>query len=145
MGLGKGEGQNAALPSMYSELHDDRWCALKSCDKRFTPKTHNQRYCSTSCQQEVGKRAYRVGKKKIDSRGMHFSKVEGSPPQQRILHLLKDGIAYTTREIQARARVCNPATWISALKKQGHNIVCKYKCRTGDGSNIYTYQLLGGK
>ena len=109
-------------------------CARRACGKPFTRKTRNHEYCSTTCQRLFHDKP--KGK-------MHFSKVSGSPPQQRILHLLKDGIAYTTREIQARARVCNPATWISALKMQGHNIVCEYKCRCENGSKIYTYQLKG--
>ncbi len=142
MGIGEEEDQSYALPSIHSEFGDDTWCALKSCDKRFTPKTHNQRYCSPSCQQEVGKRAYRVGKKKANSRGMHCGKVSGSPPMRRVLAFLKRK-RQTTLEIQVKARVCNPATWVSALRKNGFNIVCEY-LGTSKGSRIYRYQLVKG-
>lgn len=108
-------------------------CARKACGKPFTRKTWNQKYHSGICQ-----RLFHDKPKGT----MNFSKVLGSPPQQRILHLLKDGIAYTTREIQRRARVCNPATWISSLKMQGYVIECKYKgVNKKTGARIYTYQL----
>ena len=75
---------------------------------------------------------------------MNFGKVSGSPAQRRILALLKDGLAYSTREIQRRANVCNPATWISALNAQGYNIVCQYAGQNNPGYKIYIYQLING-
>lgn len=137
MGIGKHTG--SINPPRF--IYDDLWCALKSCDKRFTPKTHNQKYCSVSCQEEVGKRAYQAGKKKTGSRGMHFGRVSKSPAQRRILKLLQDGLPHTTRQIQDKARVCNPATWISALKMNGYNIECRYRGKDKFDNRIYYYQL----
>ena len=129
--------------AIYSELGTDSWCALKSCDKRFAPKTHNQKYCSPACQQEVGKQAYKAGKKKTG--GMHCGKVKNSPPMRRVLALLRKK-RQTTLEIQIKARVCNPATWISALRHNGFDITCEYMGRDEkSGARVYRYQLIKEK
>ena len=116
-------------------------CKNKPCGKPFTRKAWNHEYCSISCQRIVGIQAYQDGVKKRNSRGMKFGKVSGSPAQRRILKLLKDKLPHTTRQIQEKANVCNPATWISALNMQGYDIECKYRGTDEHGSKIYTYQL----
>lgn len=138
MGTTKDEGLNSASRAIYS----DKWCILKSCDKRFAPKTHNQEYCSKACQLEMGKRTYQAGKKK--NGGMHFSKLKNSPPMRRILALLKKK-RQTTLELQIKGRVCNPATWVSALRHNGFNIVCECIGRDEkSGARVYRYQLIKG-
>ena len=124
-------------------IYSDSWCKLKSCDKRFAPKTHNQRYCSPACQQEVGKQAYKAGKKKTG--GMHCGKVKNSPPMRRVLALLKKK-RQTTLEIQIKARVCNPATWVSALRHNGFDIPkAEYMGKDKkSGARVYRYQLIKG-
>ena len=129
--------RNRPTRAIYSEPE----CFLKSCGKRFTPKVHNQKYCSSTCQLAQGKKAYQDGIKKRQNGGMHFGKVAGSPAQRRILKLLQDKLPHTTRQIQQKANVCNPATWISALNMQGYNIECKYRSKSKDGARIYYYQL----
>ncbi|MCK5606533.1 hypothetical protein KAR91_31815 [Candidatus Pacearchaeota archaeon] len=118
-------------------------CLLKSCGKEFIPKAWNQRYCSKDCQREVGKQAYRAGKKKTGK--MHVGKLKNSPPMRRVLALLKKK-HQTTLEIQIKARVCNPATWVSALRHNGFNITCEYMGKDEkSGARVYRYQLIKGK
>lgn len=119
-------------------------CENKPCGKPFTLKTWNAKYCSTTCQRAVGAEAYRDGVKKRESRGMHFGKVKNSPPMRRVLALLKRK-RQTTLELQIKAVVCNPATWVSALRKNGFNIVCKYMGKTENGHRVYRYQLIKAK
>lgn len=140
--VGEAKTQNDLSQPIHGELGADSWCVLKSCGKRFVLKTHNQRFCCPGHQQEHGVGAYKDGVKRRDSRGMHITKVSGSPSQRRILHLLQDGRSYTTRQIQEKAKVCNPATWISSLNKQGYSIECKYY-GVVNGSKIYHYTLKG--
>lgn len=139
MRVGKDKTRKGSSRSIYSELR----CFLKSCDKRFTPKTHNQMYCSVACQQEVGKRAYLTGKKKANSQGMKCGKITGSPSMRRVLALLKKR-PHTTEEIQTKARVCNPATWISSLRHNGFNIPDAEYMGTNEesGARIFSYRLI---
>ncbi len=142
MGLGRDKRRSDLPPSIYGEIGTDSWCALKSCDKRFAPKTHNQRFCSPGHQQEYGVRAYQAGVNKRNSQGMKCGKITGSPSMRRILALLKKR-PHTTEEIQTKARVCNPATWISALRHNGFNIPdAEYMGTNEYGSKIFRYRLL---
>jgi len=111
-------------------------CARKTCGKPYTLKTHNQKFCSTTCQRLVHDKPKGT---------MHFGKVKNSPPMRRVLALLRKK-RQTTLEIQVKARVCNPATWVSALRKNGFNIVCEYVGTDASDSRVYRYQLIkGGK
>jgi hypothetical protein len=109
-------------------------CARKTCGKSFTRKTQNHEYCSITCQRLIHDK--KRGK-------MRCGAFVGSPPQRRVLNLLKKG-PQTTLEIQQKARVCNPATWISSLRQNGFNIPdAEYKGRDEEtGIRIFSYRLI---
>jgi hypothetical protein len=74
---------------------------------------------------------------------MHAAKVENSPALQSILAFLRErgATGATTWEILERCRVGNPATEVSALRKNGFNIECKYQFTSGDRRKVYRYWI----
>jgi hypothetical protein len=71
---------------------------------------------------------------------IHFAKISNSKRLMRVLALLCDGQAYSTREIQGKANVCNAHTCVSELRANGYDIDCKCISR-----GLYKYRLNGEK
>ena len=69
---------------------------------------------------------------------IHAAKIESSKRLMRVLALLSDGRAYTTKEIIDNAFVCNPSTCASELRANGYDISCK--CI---GRGLFEYRLMG--
>ena len=75
--------------------------------------------------------------------GFHVSKLESSPAQQRVLAYLRDcgSRGATTLEINAECQVQNVATWVSALRHNDIDIVCRYQGQSEQGAKVYRYWL----
>ena len=76
---------------------------------------------------------------------MHASKLDHSPPMQRVLALFKEcglGESLTTSYISENAHVENAATWVSALRRNGYDIRCEYAYMTQAGGRVYRYRLV---
>ena len=56
---------------------------------------------------------------------MHAAKLETSPRLQRVLAVLRQGDAMTTRQIGIQAKVCAVNSCISELRMNGYSIECK--------------------
>ena len=107
-------------------------CARRACGKPFTRKTYNQEYCTLACQRLFHDKP---------KGAMHFSKLSRSAPLQRVHNLLKKG-PQTTKQIERLARVSNPATWVSMLRKNGINALNAQHIKTNkDGTKVYRYEL----
>lgn len=76
---------------------------------------------------------------------MHFAKIENNKPLQDILTLLRERgeRGATTAEIHSYASVENPATWVSALRKNGYSVECKYVGLSENKRKVYNYRLVG--
>ncbi len=75
--------------------------------------------------------------------GFHVSNLDRSPAQRRVLAYLRDKGASgaTTAQISRDANVQNVATWVSHLKANGIDVVCRYEGETEDGARVYRYWL----
>jgi len=71
---------------------------------------------------------------------IHYAKIDNSKRLMRVLTLLADGQAYTTREIIQHANVCAVNTCITELRENGYDIDCK--CI---GRGRFIYRLIGKK
>jgi len=69
---------------------------------------------------------------------IHAAKIESSKRLMRVLALLSDGRAYTTREIIQNANVCAVNTCITELRENGYKIDCS--CI---GRGLFEYRLVG--
>jgi hypothetical protein len=69
---------------------------------------------------------------------MHAAKLETSHRLQRVLALLADRRAHTTRDIITAAQVCAVSAIVAELRQHGYRISCT---RRGDR---WYYQLAGG-
>lgn len=69
---------------------------------------------------------------------IHAAKINTSRRLLRVLAMLADGKAYTTREIQLNAEVCNAHTCVSELRANGYEIEC-----TCIRKGVYQYRLIG--
>lgn len=67
---------------------------------------------------------------------MHAAKVDNSARLQRVLNVLLDRRAHTTRDIIRDACVCAVNSCISELRANGYNISCRQIER-----GIYQYKL----
>lgn len=78
---------------------------------------------------------------------MHYGKLSGNTRERRIYTALRTGLELSTREIVDLTRICNPATYISGIRRQlppGEEIVRR---RVG---HVHYYRLVrhrhkGGK
>ena len=101
-----------------------------------------KRFCCTPCKDAYHKKAHTLGESKLKAGKIHFARLSNSPRLQRFLKILSDGKKHTTREIQVKAKVCNPNTAKAELKENGFNVDCKLREVTEDGSKIFEYQLI---
>lgn len=76
---------------------------------------------------------------------MHFAKLENNKPLQAILSPLRERgeKGATTAEIHDYASVENPATWVSALRKNGFAVRCDYLGLSENKRKVYSYRLIG--
>lgn len=72
----------------------------------------------------------------------HFARVASSPRLQRVVNLLRDGRYHSTMGIIRKANVCNAATCISELRRQGFDIPAPFH---GDGKWQYKMYPVGEK
>lgn len=76
---------------------------------------------------------------------MHAAKVENSKPLQLILGLLlsRGEHGATTLEIAEYASVQSASTWVSALRKNGHQVKCDYEGLSANHRKVHRYRLIG--
>lgn len=66
---------------------------------------------------------------------MNNAKLSKSDRLKRVLKVLKQGGAYSTRDLIRKAKVCAVSAAISELRENGKRIVCTRR------NNIYYYML----
>lgn len=76
---------------------------------------------------------------------MHAARLEKSPRLQRALAALKEAgmLGLSSWEWVQKARLPNPGTTASELRKNGYVIDCELLTTYGDGTRIYLYRLMG--
>lgn len=74
------------------------------------------------------------------SKGMHYQSLN-SPVLQKMLAYLSDGRPKTSIQLIQSTLDCGFRSTISALRKHGYDIECKYK-GTKRGRKIYEYRLI---
>lgn len=112
----------------------------ENCGGSMTPR-EGKRFCRPLCKDAYHKKAHTVGESKLKSRGIKYAKLATSKRLQRLLKFLSDCKPHTTREIFVGANICAVNTAITELRRNGFNVLCRFKEAVQDGSRIYEYQL----
>ena len=76
---------------------------------------------------------------------MHAAKIEKSETLQRLRDYLttQGATGATSYQLVVALELVAPATWVSALRKNGYDVECKYEGTNPHGSRIYRYVLRG--
>ena len=114
--------------------------SCENCGDSMTPR-ERKRFCHPSCKDAYHKKAHAVGESKMKSRGIKYAKLATSKRLQRLLKFLSDCKPHTTKEIFIGANICAVNTAVTELRRNGFNILCRFKEAVQDGSRIYEYQL----
>lgn len=132
-----GEDRDTQEKTASSTVYGDR---CENCGGTMNPRLR-KRFCHKSCKDAYHKKAHAVGESKMKSRGIKYAKLATSKRLQRLLKFLSDCKPHTTKEIFVGANICAVNTAVTELRRNGFNILCKFKEAVQDGSRIYEYQL----
>lgn len=151
------QGQEQAEKSSPMPVYERSNVECKYC-RAVIPNPHpKQEYCTPIDGQKTHKDLYhkeakRRGDKMMQSKPMHFSKVENSEPLRVIAWFVEDGKPHTNWEImkhlleQEVYLTYGISTALSELRFNGFKISpAKYRGRTRDNRKIYEYMLEGGR
>lgn len=133
MSSGRGTQSKDCSTTVYGD-------SCEFCKGPMIPRP-GKRFCDKDCKDAHHQLARMIGELKLQSKGIKYAKLATSKRLQRLLKFLSDCKPHTTKEIFVGANICAVNTAVTELRRNGFDILCRFKEAVQDGSRIYEYQL----